>query len=229
MSDKKANHEDDQLESIEHVLSDSEKFIENNQKMITNVILGVMVVVLAIMAYNRYIVSPKEIEAQSQIFAGEMLFEKDSFQTALEGDGNFMGFEYIVDKYGATTSGNLAKYYTGISYYKLGDYDAAIKFLNKFDADGEMMPAIKAGAIGDCYVELGDYSKAISNFKKASSFDNSFTSPIYLKKCGIAYEANAEQAKAIECYEEIKAEYPTSTEASDIDKYIAHASATTTK
>ena len=99
MSDKKANHEDDQLENIEHVLSDSEKFIENNQKMITNVILGIMVVVLAIMAYNRYVISPKEIEAQSQIFAGEMLFEQDSFKIAIEGDGNFMGFEYIVDKY----------------------------------------------------------------------------------------------------------------------------------
>jgi len=229
MSDNKAHHEGEQLEHIEHVLSGSEVFIEKNQKMITNVILGIIVVVLAIMAYNRYVVSPKEAEAQSQIFAGELLFEQDSFRIAIEGDGNFMGFEYIVDKYGSTASGNLAKYYTGISYFKLGDYDAAIKFLNKFDAEGEMMPPIKAGAIGDCYVELGDLSKAISSFKKAASFDNDFTAPIYLKKCGIAYEANGEQAKAIACYEDIKAKYSTSTEASDIDKYIARAKALATK
>ena len=226
MSDKKGHQEDEQLEQIEHVLSDSEKFIEKNQKMITNIILGIMVVVLGIMAYSRYVVSPKELEAQSQIFAGEMLFEQDSFRIAIEGDGNFMGFEYIIDNYGGTTSGNLAKYYTGISYFKLGDYDSALKFLNKFSAEGEMMPAIKAGAIGDCYVELGDNSKAISNFKKASSYKNSFTAPIYMKKCGIALEANGEQSKAIECYESIKAQYPKSTEAGDIDKYIAHASAT---
>lgn len=229
MSDKKAHHEGEQLETIEHVLSDSEKFIEKNQKMITNVILGIMVVILAIMAYNRYIVSPKEIDAQSQIFAGEMLFEQDSFRLAIEGDGQFMGFEYIIDKYGSTASGNLAKYYTGISYYKLGDYESAISFLNKFKADGTMMPPIKAGAIGDCYVELGDYSKAITNFKKAASFDNSFTAPIYLKKCGIAHEANGDQTKAIECYEKIKSSYPTSTEANDIDKYIARAKAVAAK
>lgn len=229
MSDNKTHHEDEQLENIEHVLSDSEKFIENNQKMITNVVLGIIVVVLAIMAYNRYVVSPKEIEAQSQIFAGELLFEKDSFRTAIEGDGNFMGFEYIVDNYGSTTSGNLAKYYTGISYFKLGDYDTAIKFLSKFDAEGEMMPPIKAGAIGDCYVELGDLDKAISSFKKASSFENNFTAPIYLKKCGIAYEANGNQAKAISCYQEIKSCYPTSAEANDVDKYIARAKAATAK
>ncbi|MDA3854366.1 MAG: tetratricopeptide repeat protein [Bacteroidales bacterium] len=229
MSDKKDHREDDQLEQNEHLLSDSEKFIEKNQKLITNVILGVMVVVLAIMAYSRYVVSPKEVEAQSQIFAGEMLFEQDSFRIAIEGDGNFMGFEYIVDNYGATSSGNLAKYYTGISYFKLGEYDLAIKFLNKFSADGEMMPPIKAGAIGDCYVELGDFRKAISSFKKAASYKNNFTAPIYLKKCGIALEANDEQSDAIACYEDIKAQYPTSTEANDIDKYIARAKAAATK
>ncbi len=224
MSEKKGHHEGEQLESIEHVLSDSEKFIEKNQKMITNVVLGVIVVVLAFMAYNRYVVEPREVDAQSQLFAGEMLFEKDSFQLAIEGDGNFMGFEYVVDKYGATASGNLAKYYTGISYFKLGDYESAIKYLNKFDAEGQMMPPIKAGAIGDCYVELGDLDKAISNFKKASSYDNSFTAPIYMKKCGVAYEAKGDYAKALDCYNEIKADYPASTEASDIEKYIARAS-----
>lgn len=223
MSTKKTHHEGEQLESIEHVLSDSEKFIEKNQKMITNVILSIVVLILAIMAYNRYWVSPKELEAQSQIFAGEMLFQKDSFRIAIEGDGNFMGFEYIIDKYGSTEPGNLAKYYAGISYYHLGDYESAIKYLNKFDAEGEMMPAIKTGAIGDCYVELENIDKAISNFKKAASYENDFTAPIYMKKCGIAYETKGESDKAVECYEIIKSQYPNSTEARDIDKYIAHA------
>ena len=223
MSEKKAHHEEDQLETIEHVLSGSESFIENNQKTITNVVLGVIVVILAIMAYNRYVISPKELDAQSQLFAGEILFQKDSFQLALEGDGNFMGFEYIVDNYGSTASGNLATYYAGISSFYLGDYDKAIKYLNKYDADGELFPAIKEGALGDCYVEMGDLAKAIASFKKAASYDNTFTAPIYLKKCGIALEAKGDYKKAIDCYNEIKNQFPKSTEANDIDKFIAHA------
>jgi len=223
MSEKKGHHEGDQLESIEHVLSDSEKFIEKNQKLITNVVLGFVVLVLAFMAYQRYVAAPRETEAQSQLFAGEMLFEQDSFRLAIEGDGNFMGFEYVIDKYGATPSGNLAKYYAGISYFKIGEYEEAIKFLNKFDAEGEMMPPIKSGAIGDCYMELGQVDKAISSFKKAASFDNDFTAPIYLKKCGIAYEAKADYAKAVECYEDLKTNYPNSIEASDIERYISRA------
>lgn len=223
MSDKKGQHEEDQLESIEHVLTDSEKFIENNQKKISNAILAIIIVVLGVMAYNRYIVAPKEVEAQSQIFAGEMLLEKDSYKLAVEGDGNFMGFEYIVDNYGSTASGNLAKYYTGVCYLHLGEYEQAIKFLNKFDADGEMMPPIKEGAIGDCYVELEEYSKAISSFKKAASFENDFTSPIYLKKCATAYEVTEDYTSAINCYTMIQENYPQSTEARDIEKYIARA------
>lgn len=223
MSDNKGHHEEEQLETIEHVLSDSEKFIEQHQKTISQVIIAIIVVILGFMAYNRFIAAPKELEAQSQMFAGEMLLEKDSFQLAIEGDGNFMGFEYIVDNYGSTTSGNLAKYYAGICNLHLGEYEAAISFLNKFDAEGEMMPPIKAGAIGDCYVELRDYSKAISNFKKAAAYDNNFTAPIYLKKCGIAHEANSDFKAAIKCYEEIKADFPQSAEANDIDKFIARA------
>ncbi len=225
MSENKAHHEGEQLETIEHALSNSEKFIENNQKMITNITLGVIVLILAFMGYKRYVVAPKEIEAQSQIFAGELLFQKDSFNLALEGDGNFMGFEYVMDKYGSTKSGNLAKYYSGICYYHLGDYDQAIKYLNKFDADGVMMPPIKEGAIGDCYVAMGDYDKAISSFKKAASYENNFTAPIYLKKCGIAYETQGEAAKAVECYKLVKSKYPNSADATDMDKYIAHAEA----
>lgn len=220
---EKNEHQDEQLENVEHILTGSEKFIENNLKTITNVVLGVIVVIIAVMAYSRYVVAPKNIEAQSQLFAGEMLFEQDEFQAAIDGDGNFMGFEYIIDQYGSTPSGNLAKYYTGISYLRLGEYDLAIDFLNKFDAEGEMMPPIKAGAIGDCYVELGDLAKAISNFKKAASYENNFTAPIYLKKCGIALEANGESKKAVDCYKEIKTNFPSSTEANDIDKYIARA------
>ena len=162
MSNKNEQHEDEQLENIEHVLSGSEKFIEDNQNIIIKAVLGIVVVILAVMAYGRFVSGPKEVEAQSQLFAGEMLFAKDSFRTAIEGDGNFVGFEYIADEYGSTASGNLAKYYAGISYLNLGDYDQAISFLNSFKADGEMMPAIKSGAIGDAYVEQGDFAKAIS-------------------------------------------------------------------
>lgn len=50
-----------------------------------------------------------------------------------------------------------------------------------------------------------------------------------MKKCGIALEANGDHAEAVKCYEDIKEQYPTSTEASDVDKYIARAKELATK
>ncbi|MDZ7774475.1 MAG: hypothetical protein U5L09_02100 [Bacteroidales bacterium] len=60
-------------------------------------------------------------EATSQIFVAERYFEQDSLQLALNGDGQYPGFVEIADEYGMTKTGNLAHYYAGVSYLKLGE------------------------------------------------------------------------------------------------------------
>ena len=45
--------------------------------------------------------------------------------------------------------------------------------------------------------------------------------PMSLKKAGIVYLHEGQNAKALKAFETIKADYPTSAEAQDIDKYIA--------
>ena len=51
---------------------------------------------------------------------------------ALLGDANGAGFLDVVDKYGSTPSGNLAKHYAGICYLRTGDLENAAKYLAKF-------------------------------------------------------------------------------------------------
>ena len=46
--------------------------------------------------------------------------ETPDFQLALEGDANGAGFLEVIEQYGSTPSGNLAKHCAGICYYKLG-------------------------------------------------------------------------------------------------------------
>ena len=44
------------------------------------------------------------------MFKGEQYFAKDSFNLALNGNGaDYEGFEAIIDQYGSTSAGNLAK------------------------------------------------------------------------------------------------------------------------
>ena len=59
--------------------------------------------------------------------------------------------------------------------------------------------------------------------KAAEKRTNNFTTPIYLKKAALAYELQKNYAEALSIYERIKKEYARSTEARDIEKYIAKA------
>ena len=206
-------------------VSRSEKFIENNKKNITYGIIAIAAIIGAIMAYNQLYLTPKSEKAAIAIFKGEQYFQRDSFNIALNGNGaDYDGFEYIIQQYGDTKSGNLAKAYAGICCYKLGDMDNAIKHLKSFESDDDNIAPAIVGLIGDCYVDAGDVKQGISYFEKAASkANNDFLSPLFLKKAGIAYESLNQYDKALNAYTIIKEKHAVSMEAMDIEKYITRA------
>lgn len=222
MSKKKENTEE-KIEAVEQALSKTERFIEENQKPIMIVVGAIILLVLIVLGYQKFVAAPREIKAQNEIFMAQNYFEQDSLYKALNGDGQYAGFLEIIDKYGSTQSGNLAKYYTGICYLKMGEFENAIKYLKKFDSNDPMTSSMAFGAIGDAYVELGKNDKAISYYKKAADKKNEFTTPAFLFKAAMTYELENDFKKALELYEKIKAEYPRSYEGRDIDRFIAKA------
>ena len=226
MASKPVGKKDDNLEVVGQALSSTEHFIEKNQKSLTIGLVVVVVIVGLFLGYKRFILAPKEKDAQNEIFAAEQYFEKDSFNLALNGDGNYLGFIDIIDQYKATKPGKLARYYAGISYLKLGQYQEAIDQLQKFKIKDEMVYPMTQGAIGDAYAELGNKQEAISYYLKAAKTNqNSFTTPIFLMKAGELLESNQDYQQAIDLYKQIQKEYPESNEGRKIEKYIARAEA----
>ncbi len=212
---------DENLEAIQSTLSKSEQFLEENQKSIVIILSAIVLIVVGYMAYQKFYVEPMEDEAQSEMFMAQYYFSQDSFKLALDGDGFSEGFISIADNYGVTKAGALANCYAGISYLKLGDFDKAIDYLEDFDADDELVTTMAIGAIGDAYVEKGDIGKAVSYFKKAADRrDNDLLSPVFLFKLGLAYENLGQKEDAKNAFQTIKEDYPRSTEARNIDKYI---------
>jgi len=222
MSKKKKDLADERIEGFEDVLSRTEQYIEDNQKSLTLIVLAITVIIVGFTLYKRYVVAPKEKEASSQMFVAEDYFEKDSFNLALQGDGNNMGFLDIIDEYGITKSANLSNYYAGICYLHLGDYEEAIQYLKKFDADDQTIQSVATGAIGDALLETGKQKEALSMYLKAAQKKkNQFVAPIYYLKAGALYEEMEDYKKALQIYKTIQKVYPKSSEAKDIDKYIA--------
>lgn len=207
---------------VEEAVSKTEQYIEDNKSSLT-IIVGVIVGIIAIyFGYTNLYLAPMEEEAKEQMWKAEQYFEVDSFNLALNGDGNYYGFLQIVDNYGASKSGNLANYYAGICYYKLGQYQAAIDYLKAFNGTDKMVAPVATGAIGDAYMELGNTSEALSHYKAAANQSkNEFTTPIFLMKAGFAAEQAGMKDEAIDLYKRLQKEYPSSTEGRNVEKYLA--------
>lgn len=221
MSKNKKSHQD-QFESVENALSKTEHYIEENQKSLTIIVAAIIIIVGGYLGYKRFVVAPKEKEAKSQMWMAERYFARDSFNLALNGDGNYLGFLDIIDEYSITKSANLAYYYTGISYLHLGQYETAIEYLKQFESDDKMIAPVAFGAIGDAYLELGNNDDALLFYNKAvNSSENNFTTPIYLMKVAFVQKQQEEFEAALETYQKIQKEYPNTAEGRQIEKYIA--------
>jgi tetratricopeptide (TPR) repeat protein len=224
MSTNKEGKTEDRIVAVEEALSRTEHFIERYQNIILIVVAVIIIGVLGFFAFKRYYIAPREKEAQAQMFMAEKYFEQDSLTKALNGDGNYLGFLDIIDQYGMTKSSNLAKYYAGISYLHLGEFQKAIDYLKKFNGNDMVAGPMATGAIGDAYMELGNADEAIRYYLKAADQrNNEFTTPVFLFKAGQSYELQGKYDKALELYRRIKADYPRSFEGTQIDKYIVYA------
>ncbi|MFA8449331.1 MAG: tol-pal system YbgF family protein [Bacteroidales bacterium] len=213
---------EEKLASVEEVLGRSELFIEKNQKKLLTGLAVIIIVVLGFFGYHKFIQGPKELKASKLMFTAEKYFDQDSISKALNGDGDHLGFVQIINDFGGTKSGNLAKYYAGVCNLKLGNYKEAVDFLGDFSADDEIIAPMAIGAQGDAYLELGEAEKAAKLYVEAAQKKiNAFTSPQFLFKAGLTYESLNNNSKALEMFENIKSEYPKSEEARTIDKYIA--------
>lgn len=196
------------------------------KKQINMALIAVVLVFGGYLGFKKFYIEPKEQEAQAAIFQAQSWFEKDSFDLALKGAGDIMGFEAIGDEYGLTKAGNMAHYYAGVCFMRKGEFQNAVDQLDKFSTDNELVGPLAIGLKGDAYVELKDIEKAAGLYMKAAGLSkNKLTAPIFLKKAGLAFEETKAFDDAIRAYEKIKTDYSDAPESQDIDKYIARATA----
>jgi tetratricopeptide (TPR) repeat protein len=215
---------DDLIVDVEQVYSKTEDFIDKNKKPLTGIAIAIIALISLYYGYKKLYIEPLEEEAVGELFKAEQYFEKDSLNKAVNGDGQYLGFVDIIDSYGGTKSANLAHYYLGICYLKMGQFEDAIDELESFDSDDVMLGSIAIGAIGDAHMQLGHADDAISSYIDAAHREsNSFTTPIYLMKAAQAMEGQKEYSDALDLYKEILSNYPESQEARQVEKYIARA------
>ncbi|MBE6178414.1 MAG: tetratricopeptide repeat protein [Rikenellaceae bacterium] len=214
-------------ETLGAAMNKTEAFFEKNGRKISYIFLILIALGLAIYGYRSLVQQPRVDEAAALLAEAQARFnaETPDYELALNGDEEGAGFLEVIEQYGSTPSGNLAKHYAGVCYLKGGDLEQAAAYLADYSAvkglTGEIINAQNLGLQGDIAVAQEDYTAAVALFEKAvKASENNLTAPLYLRKAGQAAQAAGDNAKALELYERITVEYPASMEARDAEKLI---------
>ena len=207
-------------QNMQEAVSKTEEFFKKYGNMMYGCILAVLIVALAILAYNRFILQPKKQQATDQMAQAERWFLAGEYELALNGDDNDPGLLEIIDQYGSK-AGEAVYMYAGVAALQTGDFQGAIDQLKKYGGKDPILKARAEACIGDAYAELQDYTNAISYYKKAAKTTDNALAAAYLLKAGIVAEEAGDKAQALTFYKEIKDQWGNAPEAMEIDKYIS--------
>jgi len=216
---KQALHVEDEKNPWAQILNYWDKY----KKQITYALAVIVLVIGGLLGYRYMIQLPNEKKATEAMFRAEEYYRMDSARLALQGDNINPGFLKIISRYGGTRAANLASFYAGSCYLKMGDFNNAVKYLKDFSSSALQVQARAYGMLGDAYSELNKKEDAVTAYKKAGTTleEDNLISPEYLFRAGYLYESMGKNKEAIEMYQLIKDKYPTSQRGYEIDRYLA--------
>lgn len=204
-------------------------FFTKYNKIVYGVIIGILLIITAILAFNRFYLTPKSEKASLLILKPiEMLMMGDSASVfvALEGDDEIDGFLTIAKGYSFTKTANTANYFAGLCYLKLNDKEEALKYLLKFKHKEEIHWYACQAVIGDIYDDLGETQKAVKYYETAVKGANDpYFTPISLFKLGQMYERDEKWEKAIETYTRIEKDFYDEYNNMGVTRFIDRAKA----
>ena len=167
--------------------------------------------------------------ATSELAKVYTFYDNGQYQIAINGipEKNITGLQTIVDNYGSTKSGNLAKFYLANAYYNSQNYDKALQYFSDFGGSSNALIENSAIAgIGACYEAEGNFKKAAESYEKAALKNTDDPNAAdNLVNAARNFGKSGDKERAVELLKKVKKDYPTSTAARDVDRYIAEVSA----
>jgi len=201
-------------------------FYEANKRNISIALTVIVLAVFAVVIYfkNRSDNNEKAITALGAVFE---TYDSGQFQTAVDGipEKNIQGLKAIVDNYGNSAAGDIARFYLASAYAQLGRYDESLKEFEDCSPSSELLSVARLSGIGSCYEAKGMFREAAGSFEKAATqYPKDISAAENLNSAARDYAQAGEKEKAIELYKRIKKNYPTTAFARDADRFIAQLS-----
>jgi tetratricopeptide (TPR) repeat protein len=205
----------------------STAFYYNNKKYINYALTGLAVVIIGIiiLVNNRKASNEKAQLEFAKVFAiyDAGSTDKRQYTAAIQGkpEQGIIGLKAIVENYGSSEAGEVARLYLANAHLALGQVDDALKQYEAFGGSDPMLRSSATAGAGACYEMKKEYAKAASQFEKAASLLASGpNAPEYLNSAARCYAAAGEKEKAVALLKQIKKDFPKSPYALDADRFI---------
>ena len=205
----------------------AQTWYDENKKRISTVGGILLVVVLGLWFYSNNMRANNE-RATTDLAKVYSFYDNGQYLIAINGipERNIAGLQSIVDNYGSTSAGNTAKFYLANAYYNTQEFDKALKYFDDFSGSTSLLTNSALAGMGACYEAKGDFKKAAENYEKAALKNADDPNvPDNLMNAARNFGRTGEKERAVELLKRVKRDYPTSTAARDVDRYIAEISA----
>lgn len=203
-------------------------FYYENKKYIHYALFGLLALVvgIVILVNNRKAGNEKAQLEFAKVFAiyDAGTTDKRQYTAAITGkpEQGIIGLKAIVDNYGSTEAGEVARFYLANSYFNLGQYDEALGVFEDFGGADPLLRSSAVAGIAGCYEAKQEYAKAAPQFEKAASaFATGANVPEYLNSAARCYGRAGEKEKAVSLLKQLKKDYPQSPFAREADRFIS--------
>ncbi len=212
-SSSKAFHDQVETDAMVTGYARALEYYHLNRTKVLGAAAGLAGVVVLGIGYTWY-ADVKGKEAASVLMAAELRFTNGDFAGALNGGNGVVGLADIVDQYGSTDAGNLARYYAAVSALRTGDAETALAYIEDFDSPEGIM-GVSAMALHASLLEAaGRHADAVSRYVAAAEADlNEGTTPLNLLKAAEAAQRAGDAARTRQLAQRVVDEYPSSTSA----------------
>jgi TolA-binding protein len=197
-------------------------FYETNKKSISIGITVLVVAVFAVVVFMKNRADSNE-KALAQLGGVYQIYDAGQYQLAIDGvpEKNIPGLKSIVENYGNSAGGDLARFYLANAYFNAGNVDEALKHFEDCSPSDDLLQVSRLSGIAACLEAKGDHGNAAENFEKAATrYAKDVTAAENLNNAARNYGQAGEKEKAIELYKRIKKNYPTTTFAREADRFI---------
>ena len=207
------------IDELNESLSGLEQRVEQNKKSVIWYAVALLVVIGLGLGYYYGKKSAKED-------AGEMIGKADI--ELMQGNDSVALAQYqaVAAEYSNGVA-NRANLNAAILLYQKGNYEEALKAVENYDVEEELVGAASQSLKGDCLVNLKKYDEAVAAYDKAISVanGNELYAPVFMMKKATVLSAQEKYADAAAIYQNIKDNYSKYVNAYrvNIDKYIDRA------